>query len=77
MKREIIPLSQRPADWLLFFFVSLFAIVFIILHAEKNGVHPAPNFLYTLGFNAPWLLAPLYLIYRMWRDPHPFSRTIE
>lgn len=24
--------------------------------------------------NLPWLVFPIYIIYRMWRYPHPFTR---
>ncbi|HEV2579643.1 MAG TPA: hypothetical protein VGT44_02225 [Ktedonobacteraceae bacterium] len=27
--------------------------------------------------NLPWLLFPIYIIYRMWRYPTPFSRPGE
>lgn len=48
--------------------------VTIILGDEYAGVHKAPNFLVVLLENLPWLLFPLYIIYRMWRYPHPFTR---
>jgi hypothetical protein len=48
--------------------------VTIILGDEYAGVHKAPNFLIVLLENLPWLLFPLYIIYRMWRYPHPFTR---
>jgi hypothetical protein len=27
-----------------------------------------------VGSNAPWVVVPLYVIQRMWREPHPFTR---
>jgi len=35
-------------------------------------VTPAPRFGIVLLFNLPWLLTPLAMIARMWRD-HPFT----
>ena len=72
---------MRGRDWIripaLLYSASLLTIVVIILYEDRNGSHAAPNFLATLSFNLPWLLAPLYLIYRMWRYPHPFTRPAE
>lgn len=48
--------------------------VIIILGDEYSGIHAAPNFLVVFLENLPWLLFPLYIIYRMWRYPHPFTR---
>jgi hypothetical protein len=49
--------------------------VIIILSEEIYGVHAAPNLPVVLLLNFPWLALPLYIIYRMWRDPHPFTQT--
>ncbi len=49
--------------------------VLIILSEEIYGVHAAPNLPAVLLLNFPWLAFPLYIIYRMWRDPHPFWQT--
>lgn len=69
----------KGRDWIripaLLYSASLFTIVFIILFAERYGSHPAPNFLAAFGFNLPWLLAPAYMIVRLWRTPHPFTGT--
>ena len=48
--------------------------VIIILGDEYAGVHASPNFAVVLLENLPWLLFPLFIIYRMWRYPHPFTR---
>jgi hypothetical protein len=68
----------RGREWIripaLLYGASLFTIVFIILNEERFGPHAAPNFSAVFAFNLPWLLAPAYLIYRMWRYPHPFTR---
>ncbi len=49
--------------------------VIIILSEEIYGVHAAPNLPVELLLNLPWLAFPLYIIYRMWRYPHPFTRV--
>jgi hypothetical protein len=50
--------------------------VIIILGDEYAGVHASPNFPVVLLENLPWLLFPLFIIYRMWRHEHPFTRVI-
>jgi hypothetical protein len=50
--------------------------VIIILGDEYAGVHASPNFPVVLLENLPWLLFPLFIIYRMWRYEHPFTRVI-
>ena len=47
--------------------------VLIILGEEIAGPHASPQFPLVLMLNAPWLLMPLVIIYRMARSPHPFS----
>jgi hypothetical protein len=39
---------------------------------ERYGVTPTPNFPLVLALNLPWLLLPLAVIARMWRD-RPFG----
>ena len=51
--------------------------VVIILGEELAGEHAAPNFPVVLLANLPWLLFPLYIIYRMGRSPMPFTRVTE
>lgn len=48
--------------------------VIIILGDEYAGIHASPNFPVVLLENLPWLLFPLFIIYRMWRYEHPFTR---
>lgn len=68
----------KGRDWIrvpaLLYSASLLTIVLIILREEFHGPYAAPNFAAVLAFNTPWLLAPAYMIYRMWRYPHPFTR---
>ena len=51
--------------------------VIIILGDEYAGVHASPNFPVVLLENLPWLLFPLFIIYRMWRYEHPFTRIVS
>jgi hypothetical protein len=48
--------------------------VLIILSEERYGQYATPRWLVVLLFNLPWLLFPLYIIYRMWRFPYPFTK---
>jgi EXPERA (EXPanded EBP superfamily) len=47
--------------------------VLIILGEEYAGTHATPHFPVVFLANLPWLVFPLYIIYRMWRDVHPFT----
>jgi hypothetical protein len=47
--------------------------VLIILSEEIYGSHASPHLPVVLLLNFPWLAFPLFIIYRMWRSPHPFS----
>ena len=47
--------------------------VLIILGEEFYGPHATPQPLIVFLLNAPWLFMPMFLIYRMWKDPHPFT----
>jgi len=46
----------------------------IILGEEAFGPHRSPRLGMVLLANASWVLFPVYIIYRMWRYPNPFSR---
>lgn len=67
----------RGREWIrvpaLLYSASLITIVLIILYEERFGPYATPRYLAVLGFNAPWLLAPAYMIYRMWRYSYPFT----
>jgi len=52
----------------------MLANVLIILMDERYGVTPAPNFGLVLLANLSWLMVPLLMIVRMWRD-RPFERA--
>jgi len=68
----------RGRDWIrvpaLVWAGTMTANVLIILMDERYGVTPAPRFGIVLLFNLPWLLTPLAMIARMWRD-HPFTES--
>lgn len=49
--------------------------VLVILGEEWAGAYASPNFPVVFLANLPWLLFPLYIIYRMWRYPNPFTRA--
>jgi hypothetical protein len=51
---------------------TMAANVLIILMEERYGAFPPPNFLAVVGFNLTWLLTPLLMVIRMWRD-NPFG----
>jgi hypothetical protein len=52
----------------------LFTNVFIILFDELAGVHATPAPAVVVAANAPWLVMPLVVIWRVGRSPHPFTR---
>ncbi len=71
----------RGRDWIrfpAFFYCGLmFANVTIILGEEVAGAHATPTLGIVLLANAPWLLFPLFILYRLWRDdPHPFTEPV-
>ena len=48
--------------------------VVIILGGEIGGPNSTPYLPIVLLENLAWLLFPIYIIYRMWRSPAPFTR---
>jgi len=46
--------------------------VLIILFEELNGPTPTPQFATVLILNLPWLLMPMFIIYRSLRAPQLF-----
>jgi hypothetical protein len=69
----------RGRDWIrvpaLVWSGMLMANVLIILMEERYGGTPPPNFLLVLALNLGWLLMPLAMIARMWRD-RPFTELV-
>jgi hypothetical protein len=68
----------KGKDWIripAFIFSSiLFTNVFIICSEEVWGTNHALNLPLVLLANAPWFLLPVFLVWKMWRNPFPFSR---
>ncbi len=52
----------------------MMTVVTIILGEELAGPHASPYPAVVLLLNAPWFLIPLFIVIRMWRNPHPFTR---
>jgi hypothetical protein len=53
----------------------LFTAVFIILFDELRGVHATPAPAVVVAANAPWLVVPVLVIWRVARAPHLFTRA--
>jgi hypothetical protein len=51
--------------------------VLVILGEEIAGIDATPHLPIVFLANLPWLLFPIYIIYRMWRYPHPFTMPHE
>ena len=54
----------------------LFTNVFIICSEEIFGPTPAINLPLVLFANTPWFLFPVFLIWKMWKNEHPFTREV-
>lgn len=52
----------------------LFTVVLVIMGEEIGGIHATPHLPIVFLANLPWIVFPLYIIYRMSRSPHPFTR---
>jgi hypothetical protein len=67
----------RGRDWIripaLVWSGMMLSNVLIILMDEVYGVTPARNLAFVLAVNAPWLLMPFAVIWRLRRE-HPFHR---
>lgn len=51
---------------------TLATIVTIILGEEFAGAHATPRPFWVFLANLPWLVMPVYIIWRMWPDRDPF-----
>lgn len=51
--------------------------VTIILGEEIAGPYASGNLGVVLFANASWFCMPILILYRMWRDPHPFTREVS
>ncbi len=67
----------RGREWIrvpvIFYAGMMFADVFIIMGEEIAGPHATPHLGIVALLNLPWLLMPILLTARMWKD-HPFTR---
>jgi hypothetical protein len=55
----------------------MFANVTIIMGEEFFGPHASGSPLIVALANAPWFLFPFFIVWRMARSPHPFSREVK
>ncbi len=66
----------KGRDWIrtpaIFYSGMMFTGVIVILGEELAGPHATPHLPLVLGLNLPWLLVPLLLTARLWKE-HPFS----
>jgi hypothetical protein len=51
--------------------------VFIICFEEMVGEYATPAAGLVLFANFPWFTVPIVLLWRMWSDPHPFTKEAE
>ena len=70
----------RGSEWIrlpaIFYSGMMFADVFIILGEEIAGPHATPHLAIVTALNLPWLLLPLLLTARLWKE-HPFTRPVS
>jgi EXPERA (EXPanded EBP superfamily) len=55
---------------------TLITNVLIILGEEIYGIHATPRLPVVILANLPWLLFPIFIIYRMWWYPNPFTELV-
>jgi hypothetical protein len=67
----------KGKDWIriptLVIMPILFTNVFIICSEEIFGINSAINLPLVLLANAPWFLFPVFLVWKMWKNEHPFT----
>ena len=70
----------RGRDWIrlpsVIWSSMLFTNVVIILFDELKGIHATPSPGVVVAANAPWLVVPLVVIWRVARSEHPFTREV-
>jgi hypothetical protein len=68
----------KGRDWIrvpaIFYSGMMFMGVTVILGEEFAGPHATPHLPLVLGLNLPWLLVPVLLTARVWKE-HPFGRV--
>jgi hypothetical protein len=69
----------KGKDWIriptIIYSSILFTNVFIILSEEIAGPFVAKNLPMVLLSNASWFLFPVFLVWKMWKNPYPFTRN--
>jgi len=79
-KRNLIGVQlSKGKEWIripsIIYSSMLFTVVLVILGEEVGGAHATPHLPIVLLANLPWLLFPVYIVYRMWRYPTPFTEA--
>ncbi len=80
-KRNLIGVQlSKGKEWIripsIIYSSTLLTVVLVILGEEIAGTHATPHLPIVLLANLPWLLFPIYIIYRMWRYPYPYLDPI-
>jgi hypothetical protein len=69
----------KGKDWIripaFFYSGMMFMGVTIILGEEMAGPYATLHLPLVLGLNLPWLLTPIFLTLRLWRE-HPFTDNV-
>jgi hypothetical protein len=69
----------KGRDWIripaFFYSGMMFMGVSIILGEEIAGPYATPHLPLVLALNLPWLLTPIFLTLRLWRE-HPFTSNV-
>jgi len=70
----------KGRDWIrlpsVIWATMLFTNVFIILFDELKGVHATPHPLAVVAANAPWMVVPVLVVWRVGRSEHPFTEAV-
>ena len=70
----------KGKDWIriptIIYSSILFTNVFIILSEEIAGTIVAKNLPMVLMANAAWILFPVFLVWKMWKHPFPFTKEL-
>jgi hypothetical protein len=73
--------SSKGKEWIripsIIYASTLLTVVLVILGEEIAGTHATPHLPVVLLANLPSLLFPIYIIYRMWRYPEPFTMPYQ
>jgi hypothetical protein len=71
----------KGKDWIriptIIYSSILFTNVFIIMSEEFWGPHASNAIVIVTIANAPWFLFPIFLVWKMWKNEHPFTRIAK